>query len=62
MRDHTGCSMIVIEHDMPLLRAVCDRMLALELGAVIAAGTPQEVLEHPRVIEARRRRSSSIRG
>ncbi|MGH9187984.1 MAG: ATP-binding cassette domain-containing protein, partial [Acidimicrobiales bacterium] len=52
VRDHTGCSMMVIEHDMPLLSAVCDRMIALELGGVIAEGTPAQVLEHPRVIES----------
>jgi ABC-type methionine transport system ATPase subunit len=42
----------VIEHDMPLLRTICDRMVALELGGVIAEGTPTEVLEHPKVIES----------
>jgi branched-chain amino acid transport system ATP-binding protein len=52
VRDHTGCSMLVIEHDMPLLSAICDRMIALELGAVIAEGTPAEVLAHPAVIES----------
>jgi branched-chain amino acid transport system ATP-binding protein len=52
VRDHTGCSILVIEHDMPLLRTICDRMVALELGGVIAEGTPAEVLEHPRVIES----------
>jgi branched-chain amino acid transport system ATP-binding protein len=49
---HTGTSMLVIEHDMPLLSSICDRMYALELGAVIAEGTPAEVLDHPRVIES----------
>jgi branched-chain amino acid transport system ATP-binding protein len=52
VRDHTGCSILVIEHDMPLLSSVCDRMVALELGGVIAEGTPAEVLEHERVIES----------
>jgi branched-chain amino acid transport system ATP-binding protein len=52
VRDHTGCSLLVIEHDMPLLRSICDRMVALELGGVIADGPPAEVLEHPRVIES----------
>jgi branched-chain amino acid transport system ATP-binding protein len=52
VRDHTGCSMLVIEHDMPLLSAICDRMIALELGGVIAIGTPAEVLAHPAVIES----------
>jgi ABC-type branched-subunit amino acid transport system ATPase component len=49
---HTGCAILVIEHDMPLLRTVCDRMVALELGGVIAEGTPDEVLTDPRVIES----------
>jgi ABC-type branched-subunit amino acid transport system ATPase component len=49
---HTGCSMLVIEHDMPLIAAVSDEVVALELGQVIARGTPTEVLEHPRVIES----------
>jgi ABC-type branched-subunit amino acid transport system ATPase component/ABC-type branched-subunit amino acid transport system permease subunit len=48
----SGCSLLVIEHDMPLLSAICDRMIALELGEVIATGTPAEVLEHPMVIES----------
>jgi ABC-type branched-subunit amino acid transport system ATPase component len=37
---------------MPLLTAICDRMIALELGEVIAEGTPDEVFEHPAVIES----------
>jgi len=52
VREQIGCSVLVIEHDMPLLRSICDRMVALELGAVIADGPPAEVLEHPRVIES----------
>jgi branched-chain amino acid transport system ATP-binding protein len=52
VRDHTGCSVMVIEHDMPLLSSICDRMIALELGGVIAEGPPREVLQHPAVIES----------
>jgi branched-chain amino acid transport system ATP-binding protein len=52
VREHTGCSILVIEHDMPLLSSICDTMVALELGAVIAQGPPDEVLQHPRVIES----------
>ncbi|MEX0873650.1 MAG: ATP-binding cassette domain-containing protein [Actinomycetota bacterium] len=47
----TGTSVLVIEHDMPLLASICDEMYALELGQVIAHGTPKEVLNHPQVIE-----------
>jgi ABC-type branched-subunit amino acid transport system ATPase component len=50
VRERTGCSILVVEHDMPLLAAICGRMIALELGEVIAEGTPREILEHPQVI------------
>ncbi|HVT65643.1 MAG TPA: ATP-binding cassette domain-containing protein [Mycobacteriales bacterium] len=50
LRDETGCAMLVVEHDMALISSICDRLVALELGAVIAEGTPAEVLSHPAVI------------
>jgi ABC-type branched-subunit amino acid transport system ATPase component/ABC-type branched-subunit amino acid transport system permease subunit len=46
----TGCSMVIIEHDMALLSSLCDGFVALEQGAVIAGGTPAQVLSDPRVI------------
>jgi ABC-type branched-subunit amino acid transport system ATPase component len=49
---YTGTSVLVIEHDMPLLASICDEMYALELGQVIAHGTPKHVLNHPQVIES----------
>ena len=50
IRDHTGAAMLVIEHDMPLLSGLCDRLVAMELGTVIAQGVPSEVLEDPAVV------------
>ncbi len=50
IRDATGVAMVVIEHDMPLLSGLCDRLVALELGAVIATGTPEEVLADELVV------------
>jgi ABC-type branched-subunit amino acid transport system ATPase component len=50
IRERTGCSMLVIEHDMPMISSICDRLVALELGSVIAEGPPAEVLAHPAVI------------
>jgi ABC-type branched-subunit amino acid transport system ATPase component len=47
-----GCAMLVIEHDMPLITSVSDRIVALELGAVVTVGPPAEVLADPRVISA----------
>ena len=52
VQQHTGCSIMVIEHDMPLLSSICDRMVCLELGQPIAEGRPAEVLAHPRVVES----------
>ncbi len=46
----TGCSILLIEHDMPLARSICDELLALDLGRVVTRGTPDEVLQHPAVV------------
>jgi ABC-type branched-subunit amino acid transport system ATPase component len=46
----TGCSMVVVEHDMALLSALCDALVALEEGAVIAWGAPEDVLADHRVV------------
>jgi branched-chain amino acid transport system ATP-binding protein len=50
IRDSLGASILVIEHDLPLLTSVADRMVAMELGEVIASGDPSEVVHDPRVV------------
>ncbi len=52
VRFETGCSMLVIEHDMPLISAVSDELLAMVQGAVVTRGSPHEVLSHPQVVKA----------
>ncbi|TMD95649.1 MAG: ABC transporter ATP-binding protein [Chloroflexi bacterium] len=52
VRAETRCAMLVIAHDMPLISAVCDRLMALDLGRVIADGTPDTVLTDPKVVAA----------
>jgi ABC-type branched-subunit amino acid transport system ATPase component len=52
IKAETGCSMLVIEHDMPLITSISDEILALDLGTVVARGTPAEVLNDPHVIES----------
>ena len=52
IRDELGCSILVIEHDMPLLRSLADTLVALDLGTVIAYGDPGRVLDDPKVISA----------
>jgi branched-chain amino acid transport system ATP-binding protein len=52
IREELGTSLVVIEHDLPLLRAVADRLIALDLGVVIADGPPAVVVADPRVVAA----------
>ncbi|HKY74500.1 MAG TPA: ATP-binding cassette domain-containing protein [Acidimicrobiia bacterium] len=52
IRDATGAALILVEHDVPLLRATCDRLIALDTGRIIATGTPAEVLDDPAVVRA----------
>ncbi len=50
IRDELDCSVLIVEHDMPLLMGVCDRVFAMDRGTVIASGTPDEIRNHPDVI------------
>ncbi len=50
IRELTGASLLVIEHDVPLLSAITDRMIALDLGRVVTVGTATEVINHPAVV------------
>jgi branched-chain amino acid transport system ATP-binding protein len=50
IRDALDASILVIEHDLPLLTSIADRMVALDLGEVVATGTPDEVVHDPRVV------------
>ena len=52
IRDELSTSLVVIEHDLPLLRSIADRLLALDLGVVIAEGPPETVVGDQRVIAA----------
>jgi ABC-type branched-subunit amino acid transport system ATPase component/predicted MFS family arabinose efflux permease len=52
LRDDTGCALVLIEHDMPLVSGVSDRLVALELGRVIAAGRPDDVLHDEHVVRS----------
>jgi ABC-type branched-subunit amino acid transport system ATPase component len=43
---------VLVEHDVPFVRSLADRMVCMNLGRVIAEGAPKDVLEHPDVIES----------
>jgi branched-chain amino acid transport system ATP-binding protein len=52
VRDDLGASLVVIEHDLPFLRGVATRWVAMDLGAVIATGSPDQVSQDPAVVAA----------
>jgi branched-chain amino acid transport system ATP-binding protein/branched-chain amino acid transport system permease protein len=47
-----GIAILLIEHVLPLLMSVCDRLIVLDQGKVISQGLPDEVIADPKVIEA----------
>jgi ABC-type branched-subunit amino acid transport system ATPase component len=50
IRRELGAAMLVIEHDMPLIMSISDRVYCLETGRVIAEGSPGAVRADPKVI------------
>ncbi len=50
IRDELGLSVLIVEHDMPLLMGLCDHIYAMDQGRVISEGTPEEVRADPAVI------------
>jgi branched-chain amino acid transport system ATP-binding protein len=47
-----GCSVLIVEHDMDLVRRLCPRIMVLDAGRLIAEGAPDEVLARQDVIDA----------
>ncbi|MYH97591.1 MAG: ABC transporter ATP-binding protein, partial [Acidimicrobiia bacterium] len=50
IRRHLNAAMLIVEHDMPLIMSISDRVYCLEAGSIIAQGTPPEVRTNPAVI------------
>lgn len=50
IKQELGCSILLIEHDMPLIMSLSDRVYAMESGKVIASGDPDAVKNDPRVV------------
>ncbi|HKY69073.1 MAG TPA: ATP-binding cassette domain-containing protein, partial [Acidimicrobiales bacterium] len=52
IRDETGASLVIVEHDLPFVREVADRLVAMDQGRVLADGDPAAVLADPEVVRA----------
>ena len=52
IKQQTGATILMIEHDMPLIMSLSDHIYCLESGSVLSSGTPEEVASDPAVIEA----------
>jgi branched-chain amino acid transport system ATP-binding protein len=50
VRDETGATLVVVEHDIPLIEAVSSRLVAMDQGRVVTEGRPADVLADPKVV------------
>ena len=52
LRDESGITCLVVEHNVRAVMGLCDRIAVLNFGRKIAEGRPEEISRHPQVIEA----------
>ena len=52
VKGQLGCTLLIVEHDIPMIRDLAHEIYALEVGRVLSHGTPEEVLSDPEVIRS----------
>ena len=52
IRDKFGIAVLLIEHDMKLVLGICERLVVLNYGKILASGDPNKVINNPQVVEA----------
>jgi branched-chain amino acid transport system ATP-binding protein len=52
VRDRFGLTILLIEHQMRVVMGICEHITVMDFGEVIARGTPKEIQDNPKVIEA----------
>jgi ABC-type branched-subunit amino acid transport system ATPase component len=52
LHEVAATTIVIVEHDVPLVFAICDRVVMMETGRVVSSGTPEEVRRDPRALAA----------
>jgi ABC-type branched-subunit amino acid transport system ATPase component len=52
LREVSDCTIVLVEHDVPLVFALCSKVVVMEVGRVVASGSPEQVREDPAAVAA----------